>query len=61
MEEELTLEDFQRWKVPQLKEYLKKRGLKTSARKDELCSLAFAAHKVSVTAECLHKFIYFSN
>ena len=46
MADQLTLSDFQRWKVPELREYLKKRGLKTSAKKDELTALAFAAFKV---------------
>ena len=44
MSDQITLEDFKRWKVPDLKNYLKKRGLKLSGRKDKLCALAFAAH-----------------
>lgn len=39
----MTLEDFKRWKVTELKNFLKKRGIKSSGRKDELCALAFAA------------------
>ena len=45
-EEELCFDDFKRWKVPELKSFLKKRALKTSSKKDELCALAFAAYKV---------------
>ncbi len=32
--------------MPELKAYLAKRGVGTSANKEELCALAFAAHKV---------------
>ena len=38
-----SLEDFRRWKVLQLKEFLQNRGLKTSGTKGELASLAFGA------------------
>ena len=48
MADSLTLDDFKRWKVPELKEFLKKRGLKISSKKEELCALAYAAHKVPV-------------
>ena len=42
----VTLDDIKRWKVPALKDYLRKRGLwKTSNRKEELCALVYAAHK----------------
>ena len=40
----VTLDDIKRWKVPALKDYLRKRGLKTSGRKEELCALVYAAH-----------------
>ena len=42
----MSLEDFRRWKVPELKAFLSKRGLGVSANKEELCALAFAAFKV---------------
>ena len=41
----VTLDDIKRWKVPVLKDYLRKRGLKTSNRKKGLCALVYAAHK----------------
>ena len=38
-----SLEDFRRWKVLQLKEFLRNRGLKTTGTKGELAALAFGA------------------
>ena len=46
--EKRTLDDFRRWKVPQLKEFLRNRGLKTTGTKDELTALAFGAEQLSV-------------
>ena len=41
----MRLDDFNLLRVPVLKEYLRKRGLKTSdMRKDELVALAYRAH-----------------
>ena len=34
--EKKTSDDFKRWKVPELKEFLRNRGLKTTGTKDEL-------------------------
>ena len=38
-----SLEDFRRWKVLQLEEFLGNRGLKTTGSKGELAALAFGA------------------
>ena len=46
MAESYSLDDFKRWKVPELKEFLRKRGLKVASKKDELCALVYAAYKV---------------
>jgi len=55
MDDGISLNDFKRWKVPVIKDYLKKRGINTSHRnKDELCALAYAAHlenKVTVPSQ----------
>ena len=45
--EKRTLDDFRRWKVPQLKTFLRNRGLKTTASKDELAALASSAEQLS--------------
>ena len=42
-EEDLSLEDFMRWKVPGLKDFLRKRGLSYSMNKAELAALCFSA------------------
>lgn len=42
--EESTLEDFQRWHVHHLKDYLMKRGLSKSGKKSELAALAYSCH-----------------
>ena len=47
MAESLSLDDFKRWNVPELKEFLRKRGIKTASRKDELSALVYAPYKVS--------------
>ena len=47
-QEKRTLDDFRRWKVPELKEFLRIRGLKTTGTKDELTALAFGAEQLSV-------------
>ena len=46
MAESCSLDDFKRWKVPELMEFLRKRSLKAASKKDELCSLVYAAYKV---------------
>ena len=46
--EKKTLDDFRRWKVPELKEFLQNRCLKTTGSKDELTALAFGAEQLSV-------------
>ena len=46
--EKRTLDDFRRWKVPELKEFLRIHGLKTTGTKDELTALAFGAEQLSV-------------
>lgn len=46
--EKRTLDNFRRWKVPQLKEFLRHCGLKTTGTKDELTALAFDAEQLSV-------------
>lgn len=44
-----TLEDFMRWRVEELKEYIKDRGLSiASKRKAELASLAYAASEMKM-------------
>ena len=40
---EYTLEDFSKWKVNALKEYLSKRGLKVEGNKATLVARGFAA------------------
>ena len=52
--EKKTLDDFRRWKVPELKEFLRNRGLKTTETRNELkllllyTALAFRAEQLSV-------------
>ena len=46
--EKRTLDDFRRWKVLELKEFLRIRGLKTTGTKDELTALAFGTKQLSV-------------
>ena len=45
--EKRTLDDFRRWKVPQLKEFLRNRGLNTTGTKNELAALAFGGEQLS--------------
>jgi len=40
---DMTLDDFWRWKVPQLREFLRARKLKVTGSKPELCALAYGA------------------
>ena len=42
--EDYSLEDFQKWHVTHLKEYLAKRGLSKNGKKSELAALAFSCH-----------------
>lgn len=44
----LSYDDFSRWRVPELKEYLRDRGLKTTGRKVELVALAYGANQMGV-------------
>ena len=46
-----SLEDFRRWKVLQLEEFLGNRGLKTTGSKGELAALAFGARPGGVRHE----------
>lgn len=46
--EKRTLDDFRRWKVQQLREFLRNRSMKTTGTKDELTALAFGAEQLSV-------------
>ena len=46
---EYTLEDFSKWKVNALKEYLSKRGLKVEGNKATLVARAFAAWEIPVS------------
>ncbi|PIK59523.1 hypothetical protein BSL78_03595 [Apostichopus japonicus] len=43
-----SLEEFKLWKVDRLKEFLKKRKLKMSGRKEELVALAYAAVQMNI-------------
>ena len=45
---DLSYDDFSRWKVPELKDYLRDRGLKTTGRKVELVALAYGANQMGV-------------
>ena len=45
--EKRTLDDLRRWKVPQLKEFLRNRGLNATGTKNELAALAFGAEQLS--------------
>lgn len=47
-DEKRSLDDFKRWKVPELREFLRKRGLKTTGTKEELTALSFGAEQCSV-------------
>ena len=49
--EKRTLDDFRRWKVPELKEFLRIRGLKTTGTEDELTALAFEAEQAICACE----------
>ena len=42
--EDSTLEDFQRWQVSHLKDFLAKSGLSRSGKKAELAALAYSCH-----------------
>ena len=45
---DLSYDDFSRWKVPELKEYIRDRGLKTTGRKVELVAFAYGANHMGV-------------
>ena len=51
--EKRTLDDFRRWKVPQLKEFLRNRGLNTTGTKNELAALAFGAEQLSAPVKLI--------
>lgn len=42
------LDDFMRWKVPLLKDFLRERGLKTTGTKNELAALAYGAKELGI-------------
>lgn len=46
MEPTLSIDEIRLWNVKQLKNFLRKRGLKVSGRKDELVALVFAAMRL---------------
>ncbi|PIK60998.1 hypothetical protein BSL78_02049 [Apostichopus japonicus] len=48
MEIPTTIDEFKMWKVERLKQFLKKRNLKVSGRKDELVALAYAAVHMNI-------------
>ena len=48
MDVKRTLADFSRMKVDILKDFLRKRGLKATGRKDELVALAFSAEQLEL-------------
>ena len=48
MDEKRSLGDFSRMKVDILKEFLRKRGLKATGRKDELVALAYSAEQLGL-------------
>ena len=54
-EKKRSLDDFKRWKVPELKIFLRNRGLKSTGTKEELTALAFGAEQceipLKITAE----------
>ena len=43
VEEEPSIDDIRLWNVSRLKDFLRKRNLKVSGRKDELVALVYAA------------------
>lgn len=47
-----SLDDFQRWRVNELKIFLRARGLKTSGTKNELAALAFSAEEIGLPLVC---------
>ena len=48
---DLPCGDFFRWRVPELKEYLRSRGFKTTDRKVELVLLAYGPNQLGVNKE----------
>ena len=54
-ENKLSLDDFKRWKVPELKKYLRDRGLKTTGTKEELTALAYGAEQCSAPLKATAK------
>ena len=55
--EKKSLDEFKMWKVPQLREYLRNRRLKTTGTKakEELTALAFGAKQLSVPLKLTYK------
>ena len=51
--EKRTLDDFRRWKVLELKEFLQNGGLETTGTKEELTALAFDAVKLTTKEEII--------
>lgn len=46
--ESINLSHFTRYKVPELKSYLRNRGLKVTGTKGELAALAYGAHELGI-------------
>ena len=49
--ENKTLDDFKRYKIPELKSYLRDRGLKVTGTKEELAALAYGAHELRIAVK----------
>ena len=46
--EKKTLDDLRKWEVPELKEFLRNRGLETTGTKNELTALAIGAEHAAI-------------
>lgn len=49
--ESKNLGDFRRYKVPELKSFLRDRGLKVTGTKEELAALAYGAHELGISVK----------
>ena len=45
---DISFEDFNRWNVDNIREFLRERGLKTSGKKAELVALAYSANQLGI-------------
>ena len=52
--EDSTLEDFQRWSLPHLKDYLAKCGISRKGKKAELAALAYSCHVMKTETTDTH-------